>query len=74
MSAFVLDVSARMPWHCEDETTPTSEELLDRAKDGTELHVPSVWVWEILNAVATAARRRRITAYVAKSSWSNSPR
>jgi predicted nucleic acid-binding protein len=62
MRAFVLDVSACMPWCCEDETTPASEELLDLARNGTQLHVPSLWVWEILNAVAVAVKRRRITS------------
>ena len=62
MQAFVLDVSACMPWCCEDETTPASEEMLGWAKDGSELHVPSVWTWEIMNAVSVAVRRRRITA------------
>ena len=62
MDAFVLDVSACMPWCCDDETTPASEEMLEWAKDGSELHVPSIWPWEILNAVGVAIRRRRITA------------
>ena len=62
MKAFVLDVSACMPWCCEDETTTASEEMLDWAKEGSELHVPSLWGWEILNAVGIAVKRRRITA------------
>lgn len=62
IKAFVLDVSACMPWCCEDETTKASEEMLDWAKEGSELHVPSLWGWEIMNAVGVAVRRRRITA------------
>ena len=62
MKAFVLDVSACMPWCCEDETTPASEEMLEWALDGSELHVPSVWTWEILNVVGVTIKRRRITA------------
>jgi predicted nucleic acid-binding protein len=65
-SALVLDVSACMPWCCEDETTPTSEELLEWAIQGSKLHVPSLWVWEILNVVAVTVRRQRITAGRAK--------
>jgi predicted nucleic acid-binding protein len=61
MKAFVLDVSAFMPWCCEDESTPASELLLEWAMDGSELHVPSLWVWEILNVVGVTIRRRRIT-------------
>lgn len=62
MDAFVLDVSACMPWCCEDETTPASEEMLEWAMDGSALHVPSLWAWEILNTVAVVIKRRRITA------------
>lgn len=61
MKAFVLDVSACMPWCCEDETTPASEEMLEWARQGTELHVPSLWVWEVLNVVGVTVKRRRIT-------------
>jgi predicted nucleic acid-binding protein len=62
MKAFVLDVSACMPWCCEDETTAASDEMLNWAKEGSELYVPSLWGWEVLNAVGIAVKRRRITA------------
>ena len=51
-----------MPWCCEDETTPASEEMLDWAIQGVELHVPSLWGWEILNVVAVTVKRKRIAA------------
>ena len=35
MDAFVLDVSACMPWCCEDETTEASEQMLEWAMDGS---------------------------------------
>jgi predicted nucleic acid-binding protein len=62
MVAFVLDVSACMPWCCEDETTQASEQMLEWAMEGSALHVPSLWTWEILNTVAVVIKRRRITA------------
>ena len=62
MDAFVLDVSACMPWCCEDETTQASEQTLEWAMDGSALHVPSLWTWEILNTMAVVIKRRRITA------------
>jgi predicted nucleic acid-binding protein len=61
MDALVLDVSACMPWCCEDETTPASEEMLEWATNGSALYVPSLWAWEILNTVAVVVKRRRIT-------------
>lgn len=30
--------------------------------DGSALHVPSLWTWEILNTVAVVIKRKRITA------------
>jgi hypothetical protein len=42
MNAFVLDVSACMPWCCEDEATPASERLLQRAALRHPLYVPSL--------------------------------
>jgi predicted nucleic acid-binding protein len=61
MRAFVLDVSACMPWCCEDEMTPASEEMLEWAMQGSELHVPSLWCWELLNVVGVSIKRQRIT-------------
>ncbi|MFN7935055.1 MAG: type II toxin-antitoxin system VapC family toxin [Bryobacteraceae bacterium] len=60
MDAFVIDVSACMPWCCEDEATPASEQLLQLASQSHTLYVPSVWPWEMMNAVAVAVRRQRI--------------
>ena len=73
MKGFVLDVSACMPWCCEDETTAASEEMLEWAMSGSELHVPSLWVWEILNVVAVTVKRRRITADRARPSGVRGP-
>jgi predicted nucleic acid-binding protein len=66
MVALVLDVSACIPWCCEDETTQASEQMLEWAIAGSALHVPSLWTWEILNTVAVVVKRRRITADRAK--------
>jgi predicted nucleic acid-binding protein len=66
MDAFVLDVSAGIPWCCEDETTPSSEEMLAWAVGGSALHVPSLWCCEILNTVVVVIKRRPITAERAK--------
>jgi len=51
-----------MSWCCEDETTEASEQMLEWAMDGSALHVPSLWTWEILNTVAVVIKRKRITA------------
>lgn len=62
MDGVVVDVSACMPWCCEDEATQASEELLQFASSLAPLHVPSLWPWEMMNAVAVACRRGRVPA------------
>lgn len=62
MDEFVIDVSMCMPWCCEDEATASSERLLQLAADRHPLHVPSLWPWEMMNALAVAGRRQRISA------------
>jgi predicted nucleic acid-binding protein len=61
MRAFVLDVSACLPWCCEDEQTDFSEGLLELAALGSELHVPSIWPFEIFNSLVQTVRRKRLT-------------
>lgn len=62
MPGIVVDVSACTPWCCEDEANESSEKLLDSAAGLQPLHVPSLWPWELMNAVAVATRRGRIPA------------
>jgi predicted nucleic acid-binding protein len=62
LKAFVLDVSARLPWCCEDETTLASEQTLEWAVQGSALHVPALWLWEIVNVLGVTVKRRRISA------------
>ena len=59
--SLVIDASLTMTWYFDDETTPTTEELLDRVVDAGAL-VPSVWRLEVANAFQTAIRRKRIDA------------
>ena len=63
MDAFVLDVSACIPWCCEDETTASSEEMLQWAMNGSALHVPSLWVWEVLNTNPNAIDSFKVAVY-----------
>lgn len=62
MPAFVVDVSACMRWCCEDEATPETERLLQMAAVLEPLLVPSLWPWEMMNALAVAVRRKRMDA------------
>ena len=50
-----------MAWYFEDESTPATDELLDRVADTGAL-VPAMWRLEVANAFQTAVRRQRIDA------------
>lgn len=58
---FVLDCSITVAWLFDDESTPQTDELLDRLKDSGAL-VPTLWRLELGNVLARAERLKRITA------------
>ena len=58
--SFVLDTSVTMAWLFEDETTLTTETVLDRLNEEDAL-VPTLWTYEVGNVLLMAERRNRIT-------------
>lgn len=58
----VIDASVTVAWCFEDEKTPYTEEVLDKMDGGVEAVVPSLWSFEIVNALLQAERRKRLTA------------
>jgi len=61
--SFVLDSSVTLTWCFEDEATAAADAVLTRLTEHGA-HAPSLWPLEILNALAMARRRGRITAEV----------
>ena len=57
----VVDCSVTLTWCFEDERTPATLAVLDRIADVGAI-APMLWPLEVLNALATAERRQRITA------------
>ena len=58
----VTDSSVTMPWFFADEAPPFTERLLD-ALGTQELWVPTLWVYECVNVLESAQRRRRVDAH-----------
>lgn len=58
--SLVVDASITMAWCFEDEATPTAEEVLDQVVESNAF-VPSIWRFEVGNALQMAMRRKRIT-------------
>jgi predicted nucleic acid-binding protein len=58
---FVLDCSIAMTWCFADEATSKTEALLLRLVDEVAL-VPSLWNLEVVNVLAVAERKKRLSA------------
>ena len=60
MTELVLDASVALAWCFRDERTEATAELLERVQTDAAA-VPSLWHLEVVNVLALAERRRRIT-------------
>jgi predicted nucleic acid-binding protein len=56
---FVLDASMTMSWCFDDERTPETEAVLLQLSS-THAEVPTIWPYEVANALASSIRRRRM--------------
>ena len=59
--SFVVDSSVALTWCFEDEATEAADAVLVRLTD-EGAYAPSLWPLEVLNVLAIAQRRGRITA------------
>jgi predicted nucleic acid-binding protein len=57
----VIGASLTLAWYFEDESTPATEDVLDRVVAKGAL-VPALWRLEVANAFQMALRRRRMDA------------
>jgi predicted nucleic acid-binding protein len=55
---FVADCSIGLGWIHPNQATELTKRLLEDAKVGTPVHVPSIWHLEIANALLVAVRRK----------------
>lgn len=59
--SLVIDSSVALTWCFEDERTPATLAVLDQVVQ-TGATAPALWPLEVLNALAMAERRKRLTA------------
>jgi predicted nucleic acid-binding protein len=57
---FVLDASVTVAWCFEDEGAKLAENVLESLSKGREALVPSLWPFEVANALLAAERQSRI--------------
>src|ERR1700733_7698062 len=58
---FVADASVGIGWIHPSQASELTRRLLEDAKDGAPVHVPSIWHLEIANALLVAVRRKLMT-------------
>ncbi len=58
----MLDASITVAWCFEDEETPQSEKALELLAAGARALVPPLWAVEVVNALWSAERRKRLSA------------
>ena len=58
--AFVIDCSVRVPWYLGDEASEFCDQL-GLSVHRSEVRAPSLWRAELVSAMASAERRKRIT-------------
>ena len=57
---FVADSSIGIAWVVLEQSTKTSGELLQRLDSEAQFYVPTLWMFEVANAVLVLLRRKRI--------------
>lgn len=63
MKKFVVDASVCLKWAFEEEDSDIARSLLAESEKGSLLLLaPSLWEYEIINALAVAVRRGKITS------------
>ena len=58
---WVLDASIALAWALPDETSLQADQFLSRISGKSTLWVPSLWWYEVANALILAERRKRLT-------------
>jgi predicted nucleic acid-binding protein len=57
---FVADSSIGIAWVVREQSTKASEDLLQRVDSNTQFYVPTLWMFEVANALLVLFRRKRI--------------
>ncbi len=58
---FIADSSVGVAWAVHSQASDSTDELLEQLAAGARLVVPSLWPFEVANALLVLLRRKRIT-------------
>jgi predicted nucleic acid-binding protein len=62
VSRWVIDSSLALAWGLPDERSPSADRFWSHVESGSQLWVPSLWWYEIANALVVVCRRGRLDA------------
>lgn len=69
MKRFVLDASVTMSWCFEDRQTGFGEMVLAAIERGAAPIAPSIWMYEVINVLATARKKKLMDQATAATFW-----
>ena len=71
MSKLTLDGSIALSWFLPGERTDKNQAVRRLIEGGTTALVPSIWALEVVNALLTAERRKRISQADSAAAWAS---
>jgi len=69
MKRLVLDASVTLSWCFEDQQTGFSESVLAAVGQGASPLAPPIWMYEVINVLATARRKKLLDQATAAAFW-----
>lgn len=69
MKRLVLDASVALSWCFEDQETKFSESVLEAVGHGAAPIAPPIWMYEVINVLAAARRKKIIDQATSTTFW-----
>jgi hypothetical protein len=69
VNRLVLDASVALSWFLPGEPVDTNHEVRKLIEGGARVSVPSVWALEVVNALLSAERGKRISQADSAAAW-----
>jgi len=69
MKSFILDASVTMSWCFEDQLSELGEAALTAIGHGSVPIAPPIWIYEVVNVLAAAKKKKLIDEATAATFW-----
>lgn len=71
MTPWIVDASVAITWYLADEENRQYSDNVLASLVGREIYVPSLFIYELANAIVVAYRRKRLAADALDTVWSD---